>query len=68
VELEVEDFTAGQTTLKVASRKITKQDKTCSDNQYIFIPFIFDTCTLDFSAPDAIDLIMEEFNWSSITN
>nr|GEV81033.1 putative reverse transcriptase domain, PPM-type phosphatase domain, protein phosphatase 2C family [Tanacetum cinerariifolium] len=36
-------FTAGQTTLKAASGKVTKHEKACIKNQYVFIPFAFDT-------------------------
>jgi len=41
-------FTVGQTTLKIMTNKMVKHEKACSSNQYIFIPFIFDT--FDFLA------------------
>ncbi|MCI17816.1 auxilin-like protein, partial [Trifolium medium] len=37
------DFIVGQAALKAASSKVTKHEKTCSDNQHAFIPFAFDT-------------------------
>ncbi|MCI85244.1 auxilin-like protein, partial [Trifolium medium] len=43
VGLRADAFTAGQTALKGASSKMTKHEKTCSDNQHAFIPFAFDT-------------------------
>ena len=36
-------FTAGQSTLKAASCKVTKHEKACIENQHVFIPFAFDT-------------------------
>jgi len=42
VELGVGDFMVGQTTLKVALSKVGKHEKTCSDNQHVFISFVFD--------------------------
>jgi hypothetical protein len=32
VELMIEDYTVGQTTLKIISSKVAKYKKTCSDN------------------------------------
>jgi len=55
VGLGVGPFTVGQATLKVASSKVAKHEKTCSDNQHTFIPFAFDT--FDFLAPEAVDLL-----------
>jgi hypothetical protein len=49
VGLWVGAFTVGQTTLKDAPRKVVKHEKTCSDNQHVFIPFDFDT--FGFLAP-----------------
>jgi hypothetical protein len=49
VGTEIEDFTVERTILKVASNKINKHDKTCSDNQHVFILFAFDT--FDFLTP-----------------
>ncbi|KAK2446469.1 hypothetical protein QL285_017276 [Trifolium repens] len=48
-------FTAGQTTLKAASCKVVKHEKTCSDNQHCFIPFAFDT--FGFLAPETVSLL-----------
>ncbi|GKD18318.1 hypothetical protein Tco_1207476 [Tanacetum coccineum] len=48
-------FTAGQTTLKSASCKVTKHEKTCIENQHVFIPFAFDT--FGFLAPEAVELL-----------
>ncbi|GJY46017.1 hypothetical protein Tco_0435080 [Tanacetum coccineum] len=41
--LSSRDFTVGQTALKTASCKVTKHEKTCIENQHVFIPFAFDT-------------------------
>lgn len=41
VGLETEGFTVGQAAFKAASNKIVKYEKTFSDNQYTFIPFVF---------------------------
>jgi hypothetical protein len=43
VGLRVGDFIVGRTAIKAASSKMTKHEKTCFDNQHIFIPFAFDT-------------------------
>jgi len=53
--LGVGSFTVGQAALKVASSKVAKHEKTCSDNQHVFIPFAFDT--FGFLAPDVVDLL-----------
>nr|ABD32857.1 hypothetical protein MtrDRAFT_AC149038g20v2 [Medicago truncatula] len=55
VGLGVGPFSVGQTTLKVASSKVTKHGKVCSDNQHVFIPFDFDT--FGFQAPEAVSLL-----------
>jgi hypothetical protein len=55
VGLRIEDFTAGRTTLKAASSKMVKHEKTCSDNQHVFIPFAFDT--FGFLAPEAVHIL-----------
>jgi hypothetical protein len=55
VELEVGDFTVGRTTLKVASSKMVKYEKACSDNQHVFIPFVVNT--FGFLAPESVDLL-----------
>ncbi|GJZ39757.1 hypothetical protein Tco_0586320 [Tanacetum coccineum] len=48
-------FTPGQTALKVASCKVTKHEKACTENQHMFIPFAFDT--FGFLAPEAVELL-----------
>jgi hypothetical protein len=48
-------FTVGQTTLKAASSKVAKHEKTCFDNQHAFIPFAFDT--FGFLASEAASLL-----------
>ncbi|KAK2454767.1 hypothetical protein QL285_002298 [Trifolium repens] len=55
VGLRVGDFIVGRAALKAASNKIAKHEKTCSDNQYAFIPFAFDT--FSFLAPETVDLL-----------
>ena len=54
MELRTEGFIVGQTTFKVASNKIAKHENVCSDNQYVFIPFIF--YNFDFLTQKIIDL------------
>jgi hypothetical protein len=41
--------------IKVASRNMSKHEKTCSDNQHVFILFAFDT--FGFLAPEAVNLL-----------
>jgi hypothetical protein len=41
--------------LKVASNKMTKHEKACSDNQHVFISFVFDT--FDFLALEVVDVL-----------
>jgi hypothetical protein len=48
-------FYCGTAALKAASNKIAKHEKACSDNQHVFIPFVFDT--FDFLAPKAVNLL-----------
>ncbi|GKB95645.1 hypothetical protein Tco_0981782 [Tanacetum coccineum] len=48
-------FTVGQAALKVASCKVTKHEKTCIENQHVFILFAFDT--FGFLAPEAVGLL-----------
>ena len=48
-------FTVEQTTLKVASSKVAKHEKACSDNQLAFIPFAFDT--FGFLALEDVELL-----------
>ncbi|MCI28228.1 auxilin-like protein, partial [Trifolium medium] len=55
VGLMTGDFIVGQATLKAASSKIAKHEKSYSDNQHAFIPFSFDT--FGFLAPDAVDIL-----------
>ena len=55
VGLGVGPFTVGQTAIKVASSKLGKYEKACSDNQHAFIPFPFDT--IGFLAPEVVDLL-----------
>jgi hypothetical protein len=43
VGLTIEDFTVGQSALKVVSSKVAKHESACSNNQHTFIPFAFDT-------------------------
>jgi hypothetical protein len=50
VGLRARDFIAGQAGLKVASNKVVKHEKVCSDNQHAFILFAFDT--FGFLTPD----------------
>jgi len=55
VGLGIKTFTAELAALKVGSSKVVKHKKTCSDNQHVFIPFVFDT--FDFLAPEVVDLL-----------
>jgi hypothetical protein len=55
VGLRAGTFTVGQAALKVASCKVAKHEKACSDNQHAFIPFAFDT--FGFLAPEAASLL-----------
>ncbi|KAJ0679917.1 putative exostosin [Helianthus annuus] len=48
-------FAVGQAALKAASGKVIKHEKSCLDNQHVFIPFAFDT--FGFLAPEAVDLL-----------
>jgi hypothetical protein len=57
VELRTETFIVGQTTFKVASSKIVKHEKTCSDNQHIFIQFAF--VTFRFLTPKVVSLLQK---------
>jgi hypothetical protein len=52
VGLRVGDFTVGWAALKTASSKMVKHERTCSDNQHMFISFAFDT--FGFLAPEAV--------------
>jgi hypothetical protein len=55
VELGVETFTVGQTTINAASSKVVKHEKTYSNNQHAFIPFAFDT--FGFLALETVSLL-----------
>ncbi|GKC23948.1 hypothetical protein Tco_1026098, partial [Tanacetum coccineum] len=55
VGLSSRGFTAGEAALKAASCKVTKHEKTCIENQHVFIPFAFDTFC--FLAPEAVELL-----------
>jgi len=55
VELRFRAFTVEHTTLKVASNKVVKHEKTCSNNQLAFIQFAFDTFA--FLALEVVDLL-----------
>ncbi|GJT69214.1 hypothetical protein Tco_1028500 [Tanacetum coccineum] len=55
VGLSSRGFTAGQAALKAALGKVTKHEKACNENQYVFIPFAFDT--FGFLAPKAVELL-----------
>ncbi|GKE92638.1 hypothetical protein Tco_1573733 [Tanacetum coccineum] len=55
VGLSSRGFTAGQPDLKAASCKVTKHEKSCIENQHVFIPFAFDT--FGFLAPEAVELL-----------
>ena len=48
-------FTAGQAALKATKCKVTKHEKSCLENQHVFIPFAFDT--FGFLAPNAVELL-----------
>nr|GFA14378.1 putative reverse transcriptase domain-containing protein [Tanacetum cinerariifolium] len=55
VGLSSRGFTAGQAALKAASCKVTKHEKTCIENQHVFIPFAFDT--FSYLASEAVELL-----------
>ncbi|GKE23836.1 hypothetical protein Tco_1435348 [Tanacetum coccineum] len=55
VGLSSRGFTVGQTALKVASCKMTKHEKSCIENQHVFVPFTF--YTFGFLAPEAVELL-----------
>jgi hypothetical protein len=50
-------FTVRQAAIKVASNKVAKHEKTCSDKQHVFIPFASDT--FGFLAADFVDFLQE---------
>ncbi|GKD69609.1 hypothetical protein Tco_1323699, partial [Tanacetum coccineum] len=55
VGLSSRGFIAGQVALKAASCKVTKHEKACIENQYVFILFAFDT--FGFLAPEVVELL-----------
>ncbi|GKB51930.1 hypothetical protein Tco_0902683 [Tanacetum coccineum] len=55
IGLSSQGFTTSQTALKAASCEVTKHEKTCIENQHVFIPFAFDT--FGFLAPEAVELL-----------
>ena len=55
VGLGVTTFTVGYAALKAASSKVAKHEKACSDNQHVFVPFVFDT--FSFLALEVVDLL-----------
>ncbi|KAL7616032.1 hypothetical protein Lser_V15G02805 [Lactuca serriola] len=55
VGLRAAGFTAGHAALKVAIGKVTKHERSCLENQHVFIPFAFDT--FGFLAPDVVELL-----------
>lgn len=55
VGLGPETFAVGHATLKAKSRKVVKHKKACSDNQFLFIPFTFET--FGFLAQEVINLL-----------
>nr|ABD32510.1 hypothetical protein MtrDRAFT_AC147482g27v2 [Medicago truncatula] len=55
VGLGIRPFTVGHAALKVASSKVAKHEKACSDNEHAFISFAFDT--FGFLAPEVVDLL-----------
>jgi hypothetical protein len=55
IGLRTETFTMWQTTLKVASSKVAKHEKTCYNSQHAFIPFAFDI--FGFLTPEVVSLL-----------
>ncbi|GKA91738.1 hypothetical protein Tco_0813663 [Tanacetum coccineum] len=55
VGLSSRGFTAGHAALKAASFKVTKYEKSCIENQHVFILFAFNT--FGFLAPEAVKLL-----------
>jgi len=48
-------FMVEHATLKVASNKMAEHEKECSDNQHVFIPFVFDI--FGFLPLEVLDLL-----------
>ncbi|GJV09533.1 hypothetical protein Tco_1347189 [Tanacetum coccineum] len=55
VGLSSRGFTADHAALKAASCKVTKHEKSCIENQHVFILFALDT--FGFLAPEAVELL-----------
>ncbi|GKC10586.1 hypothetical protein Tco_1007368 [Tanacetum coccineum] len=55
VGLSSRGFIVRQAALKAASCKVTKHEKSCIENQHVFVPFAFDT--FGFLAPEAVALL-----------
>jgi hypothetical protein len=55
VSLTTGGFTVGQTAIKVASSKVVKHERACSENQHAFISFAFDT--FGFLTLEAVDIL-----------
>ena len=55
VRLRIRSFTVGHATIKVASSRVSKHDKGCSNNQHAFI--LFAIKTFDFLASEIVDLL-----------
>jgi hypothetical protein len=45
----------GHASLKVASNKVANHEKTCSNNQHIFLQFALDT--FGFLSPEVVDIL-----------
>ena len=52
--LRVGGFTTGHATLKTATGTVIKHEKSCMENQHMFIPFAFDT--IRFPVLDSVEL------------
>jgi hypothetical protein len=55
VGLTTGGFTVGQTAIKVASSKVVKHERACSENQHAFIPFVFNT--FGFLVHEVVDIL-----------
>ncbi|GKD06541.1 hypothetical protein Tco_1181515 [Tanacetum coccineum] len=55
VGLSSRGFKVGRAALKAVSCKVTKHEKTCIENQHVFISFAFDI--FGFLAPEAVELL-----------
>jgi hypothetical protein len=54
------DFIVERTALKSASSKMVKYDKVCTDNQHVFILFVFNI--FGFLAPKVVNLLKKVQN------